>query len=604
MAQIKNNNFSTDRLFTFLLQNTLVKYTCIALVSGLAIFWIYCTNKYSVNILFWDQWDFYNPFTKDIEIINTFTKQHGPHRQGIGFILTKCIDYFSSMDIRYISFTITLLIFLTSISYFYLKKRLIGRSTIFDSIIFLIILAPTQLFMHTANISHGAMPSLLLSLYTLSFLLKNYTLRSVLLVVINFNMIFSGFGIFIGVLTPIIFLGEWYFFYRKKSIKSQLISATALLFSLLSFYLFSIGYKFQPAAPNFVFPHPNPFEYFQFMAIGYASFLGMVDIGIKSYGLGFITLILLLIVLYKHTINIFKNKFDVENKQVTISKIIVLLIAYSLIFLFNTAVGRVGIGLEAAKSPRYMPYLAPSLFALYLHLSNLDTKKSRILVLLFFFGLLISLSFGNKNISTMNHFASAKSAWKKSYLKYENIERANIQSSFLIHPNSESTKLKEKLNFLKENKLNLFKNQCEGLTPLQLPTFYKLDTESLDKNIITNDISNISIIDNRTVIEVGFTDPYFIISDFEGEAYSQTQLYIEIVAPFEILTQLFYTTKEKTGFSEEASIIKNLAQGENKLYIDLDPKLNITSVRIDLGNQSGTFEIKEMTLKGIPASIL
>lgn len=448
-----NKEKSIDLIFSFLLRSIIFKYACVLLVLALASFWVYCTNKYAVNIFYWDQWDFYNPFTTDIHLLKTFTKQHGPHRQGIGFILTKCIDCFSGMNVRYISFAITFLMFTTSVCYFYLKKQLFGKVTAFDCIIFLIILIPTQLFMHTPNISHGAMPSLLLSLYCLSFLFKNYALRSACLILINFNMIFSGFGLFIGALTPIIFLGEWYFLYRSKLVKAQFVAICSLLLSIFSFYLFSIGYTFQPAVANFVFPHPNPLKYIEFMILGYANFWGVVKIGVMSYTLGIITLITLLIVLFKHGVKIFKFTFDVNNREVLISKIIVILIAYSLIFLFNTAIGRVCVGVETARSARYMPYLAPSILALFLHF---NIKLSKRLILLLFLGLLIGLGLGKKNTQTMANIASAKRAWKKSYLNYENIEKADTQSNFLIYPDPVATKLKTKLEYLKKNQLNLY----------------------------------------------------------------------------------------------------------------------------------------------------
>src|SRR5271169_3470808 len=47
--------------------------------------------RYSVNIIFWDQWDFYTPLFNHASLWRIFTWQHGPHREGIGLVLDKFV---------------------------------------------------------------------------------------------------------------------------------------------------------------------------------------------------------------------------------------------------------------------------------------------------------------------------------------------------------------------------------------------------------------------------------------------------------------------------------------------------------------------------------
>src|SRR5215211_6693108 len=48
-------------------------------------------NTYAVNLLFYDQWDFYNPLFREQGLWDLFSYQHGPHRQGLGEIVIKIV---------------------------------------------------------------------------------------------------------------------------------------------------------------------------------------------------------------------------------------------------------------------------------------------------------------------------------------------------------------------------------------------------------------------------------------------------------------------------------------------------------------------------------
>lgn len=143
----------------------------ILLATSLVIRWFYYIDKYSVNVLFYDMWTFYEPFFNgNHSIIELYTWQHGPHRQGIGFLLTRYIDAISGWNTRWICFAIGILVFLTALIYLRVKRHLFNRFNYFDVIIVFIVLSPAQygLFANTANISHGAAPAILLSAFCLS----------------------------------------------------------------------------------------------------------------------------------------------------------------------------------------------------------------------------------------------------------------------------------------------------------------------------------------------------------------------------------------------------------------------------------------------------
>src|SRR5206468_5438587 len=85
-----------------------------------------------------------------------------------------------------------------------LKWRVVGELSWTDVVIPALLLTPRQweLFVASPNPSHSAMPLVLLLLLALARTIRSRGLRDALLIVIDFGAVFTGFGFFIGVLTP------------------------------------------------------------------------------------------------------------------------------------------------------------------------------------------------------------------------------------------------------------------------------------------------------------------------------------------------------------------------------------------------------------------
>ena len=58
-------------------------------------------NAHAVNVLYWDQWDFYRPMFENRGWWDTFALQHGPHREGLGLVLTRLIADASGWNTRW-----------------------------------------------------------------------------------------------------------------------------------------------------------------------------------------------------------------------------------------------------------------------------------------------------------------------------------------------------------------------------------------------------------------------------------------------------------------------------------------------------------------------
>jgi hypothetical protein len=67
-------------------------------------------DRYAVNVIFWDQWDFYRPFFQGQGWWAPFSYQRGPHRQGAGFLITEILAGLSGWNSRWDGFGVNFLL--------------------------------------------------------------------------------------------------------------------------------------------------------------------------------------------------------------------------------------------------------------------------------------------------------------------------------------------------------------------------------------------------------------------------------------------------------------------------------------------------------------
>jgi len=136
---------------------------------------------------------------------------------------------------------------------------------------------------------------------------------------------------------------------------------------------------------------------------------------------------------------------------------IVTLIAFSLLFALNTAYGRLCTGWQTAQSPRYANYLQLGLLGIYFYLLTIRKSLVRNITLLTMgIALLQSAPIRAVDRNTMRGFSEVKRKWKACYLSTADIKHCDQVAGFWIYPWPEGTHLKDKLQFLKETKQNLY----------------------------------------------------------------------------------------------------------------------------------------------------
>lgn len=416
-------------------------------------------SLYAVNVFFSDQWEFNDAtlFQKH-SIWQMFAWQHGPHRQGLGALFAKVVDPPFGWNSRIESFIVGGVVVAAALCALWLKKRLYGRLSVFDVVIPAIFFTPGQweTLVLTPNFAHGPFPLLLIVLYCLAWTIRNALLRYPLILLINFVTIYTGFGLFLGILTPILLVLD----YWTTSAEARLPRASlvgVLVVSLVSFGSFFLGYKFNADLDCFSFEPHSPLSYVVYVALMCANFFAVKGTGALPVIVGLIILVALLAsvaIAARRLLSTRGMALQVEEQKGSL--IALTLVAYTLLFCANTAYGRLCGGLGNAQSSRYVIYLELGVLGLYFQMLNSRRSSRQTLLLAALLVSVITASFAT-NREHMTYFRYVKQEWKACYIQTEDLIGCNRFVGFPIfsHP-PERTHLQEKLQYLKRARENLY----------------------------------------------------------------------------------------------------------------------------------------------------
>jgi len=411
-------------------------------------------SRYAVNVFFMDQWDFNEAtlFQKH-SLWEMFSWQHGPHRQGLGAITAYIVEPLFQWNTRWESFLVGGIVILAAVCALWLKYRLFGEFSIFDICIPLILLTPLQyetLFL-TANLAHGPLPLLLVLLFCLSWTVRNPPLRYTLILLVNFAALYTGFGFFLGVITPLALAADFWLDLRFHP-NGKLFFIVSLVISLASFASFFIHYKLDTSvdcAPNLV---QVPVRYATFLFVMLANLFGVKGVGVFAVLTGLLIFAALLGALLLSVLRLRPSQSADRAKSWTSA----ILLLFCLLFAANAAYGRSCLGPEVAQVSRYIIYMNLGLLGLYFLLLTLPASWLRMGALLALTAvLLVAQPIRRQDENVMRFVSTAKRNWKSCFLQYEDIRGCNHAVGYGVYPNLDRN-LKGKLEFLKQTKQNLY----------------------------------------------------------------------------------------------------------------------------------------------------
>jgi hypothetical protein len=401
-------------------------------------------NKYSVNVLWWDNFNYYFVLAGRRNYWQRFTAQLGPHREGFGLLLSSVIAPLSRWSIRAEAFAIGTILTLALIACLVLKARALGKLAWYD-LIFLssLFLSPKQyeLWTITVNSSHSALPLLFLMLYCLCWTMRDRGLKEGLILSINFLAIFTGFGFFLGVITPVVFA-------LRKNIRAVAISVASLA-------LFFVGYKFDPANSTFRFLDPQMIKLPYVVALGlshYFNFLAIPFNEIFGYGMS----ILLVVCFVAQARSAFRG--DVRGI------VTACLIGFSILFTVGAVEGRISLSLNCLMVSRYVPLFTPAFVGAYFTIQKLSKPLLRALAIVAAIGMALypAVVVYTDDKEGMEFMRYDKLKWIAAYHLSGNLDEADGAVSKPIYPHPRPSDLPEKIQYLRDNYLNFFTMSPRG----------------------------------------------------------------------------------------------------------------------------------------------
>lgn len=421
----------------------------VALALGVRLF--HQVSYYAVNLFFSDQWDIDDAtlFGKR-SLWEMFRWQHGAHRQGVGALLSYFVEPHFRWNGRAEAFMATSIVAVAAICALYLKTRLWGPLSFADIAIPLIFLTPAQYesLWETTNFSYSPLPLLLVVLYCLALTCERAVARCVLVLIINFLAIYTGYGLLVGLITPFWLMLEYY--WKRAAAEKASFIAIPWLISVASLGSFFSGYQFG-ADTVCSAQRTSLLAYPRFVVLQLAHFLGGRHTrSIAAHLLG----VLVLGAMIYAFLELGKRLKD-SRSYVARNAIPAILIGYTLLFCAVSAYGRACLDPINAFASRYTNYIAAGMLGLYLY-SIGGKKEQKILQRSLLMMLLLGSVWPHGAAEEMQFAHDIKSRWRSCYLRTEDIQQCDAAAGHWIYPAPEATHLKEKLEYLKQNRLNLY----------------------------------------------------------------------------------------------------------------------------------------------------
>lgn len=451
------------------------------LSANLAVF----VALYQPNVLSWDQWDFYNPLFEGGNGWDLFHYQHGPHRQGLGFVLTAVVMKLTHWDSRWDSLWIAGVLSLSALFALRLRWKLAGRITWADAWIPLLGLALTQYetVVVTPNVSHSIFPLLLVLLGANTWLATRKSLSYPASGLIAVALTFTGFGLFGGILLTVLLGVAVVRAALRREAMRALWAATGLLIAIAGWVVFAHDYQFNPAVAGFRFPWTPLSDYARFVVLMLFEPAGFGGASSAHYlagcwlALAGVAALVIAVVFW-----IRRRDESAERWEV-----VLLLLGAGWLFVANTAVGRVCLGVTAGMSSRYVSLIFPLWLGIYL--AAAESRRRPVfwamtatvwaLALAPYSDLLSrklhrwpgTLGATHENLQLVEAFTTNRAGWAEVCLRTGGWEKAQEAYGTAVYPAPAATHMDEKLSHMRAHGLSFFHgpDRMQSLLPWLQP---------------------------------------------------------------------------------------------------------------------------------------
>lgn len=303
------------------------------------------------------------------------------------------------------------------------------------------------------NLAHSAAPLLLLMLYCLALTNPN-GIRYAAALILNFLLIFTGFGFFAGVLTVGVISIDLAHGVRIGHSRRTSVAALALVLSIASLLIFFAGHERNPAVDCLRFPNDDWIQYTPYISLMYSGYLGL-NFTIYSASALIVGGVVLALMLVSFAVTSLRVACTSEFEPSAL--VPPFLIGFTLLYCLATAIGRTCLGVSGAQSSRYMTLMIPGFFGLYLTMLSRPPLDRRRVILTA--GLVLLIVHGTapwmfRQNGTAAAFATKKRAWTECYLREKDVKLCSTQIPLSVHPDDAT--VEEMLTQMRVHRLNFF----------------------------------------------------------------------------------------------------------------------------------------------------
>ncbi|MGK2857653.1 MAG: hypothetical protein ACSLFQ_10650 [Thermoanaerobaculia bacterium] len=421
----------------------------------------------SVDVVFWDQWDYFDPTFKGEGLWSVFRQQFGPCRQGLGGLVITASNALSGWDTRVLSVVTVCLLLVAMLVAVRLKVVLYGELTVWDALIppLFFRLSQSLAIASIAFPTHGALPIILILFGCLILSVESRKRQLLILTPFAFVAVHTGFAnLFLPVLAGILlFRGI------AELLKGKRSTAALTAFTTLAVVLMSLTFLFGFISSNIALECEDKAtggirDYLAWIVTQVSQYWGAADLNFPPLVAILLIIGLLSCLAVASAQSVRREESTDSMRQWARYAVPLALISYSLVFSLASAWGRICGGSGYALSSRYVTHMIPLglglFFAWLIVLRGAEgrrlTKHGAISV-----GVLLAagIVWGATYDSSADRFATeleirGKVRWAECVRRGGSAVECSAQTHFLAYPYPDL--LDSRIDYLRERKLSFF----------------------------------------------------------------------------------------------------------------------------------------------------
>ena len=443
------------------------------LCALLYVNWVFTVARFQPNVMYWDQWEIFQPLFQGAGWWVRFMHQNGPVREGLGLVITGWILDATQWDVRYDSLWGASTLLLAAVLAVRLKWKMTGAIGLRDAWIPLLCLSPGQFetVLVVGQPAHSVLPFALIVLAANIWLSPTPIVKYLVGAVVVVMLTFTGFGLFAGAALTVLLVTRACRHALEGERRLMWLAVAGIALSAAGWVVFRRDYVFNPSLGNFTWWWMPWTDYVRFIL----RMLGRPLAAVGQEQLPYLAGSVLALVVVGAALRIawvwLRDRASPRND------VLVLLMGSGLLFVAVTVTGRVSLGPVAGTAPRYLTLMIPMWLAAYLAAAMSGKRRVGlaaiagvwVLAALPYLSVLQrppaewpgTVGLTQADLASILHYGTNKAAWVDVEVATGSWEAAQEAQRQFLHSNPEGTHMDDKIRFMRERKLSFFAGEPE-----------------------------------------------------------------------------------------------------------------------------------------------